>query len=87
MHANQIRRATLVKASLALAPVLATSKLLGMMENNGETRQKPEAPYQSQINPVSKQQQLILVRERRIRERRIRERRILRADSQSEGAR
>jgi hypothetical protein len=51
MHANQIRRATLVKPSLALAPVLATSKLLGMMENNGETRQKPEVPYQSQSNP------------------------------------
>jgi hypothetical protein len=68
MHAharNQIRRATLVKTSLALAPVLATSKLLGVMENNGETRQKPEAPYQSQSNPVSKQRQLILVRERR----------------------
>jgi hypothetical protein len=48
---NQIRRATLVKTSLALAPVLATSKWLGMMENNGETRQKPEAPYQSQSNP------------------------------------
>jgi hypothetical protein len=45
MHANQIRRATLMRTSLALAPVLATSKLLGMMENNGETRQKPEAPY------------------------------------------
>jgi hypothetical protein len=51
MHANQIRRAALVKSPLALAPVLATSKLLGMMENNGETRQKPEAPYQSQSNP------------------------------------
>jgi hypothetical protein len=33
--------------NLELAPVLATSKLLGMMENNEETRQKPEAPYQS----------------------------------------
>jgi hypothetical protein len=37
--------------NLVLAPVLATSKLLGMMENNEETRQKPEAPYQSQSNP------------------------------------
>jgi hypothetical protein len=37
--------------NLALAPVLATSKLLGMMENNEEIRQKPEAPYQSQSNP------------------------------------
>jgi hypothetical protein len=51
MHANQIRRATLVTTSLALAPVLATSKLLGMMENNGEIPQKSEAPYQSQSNP------------------------------------
>jgi hypothetical protein len=42
MHAharNQIRRAALVKTSLALAP----SKLLGVIENNGATRQKPEA--------------------------------------------
>jgi hypothetical protein len=86
MHAharNQICRAALVKTSLALAPVLATSKLLGMMENNGQTRQKPEAPYQSQSNPGFE----TTTAKRRIRERRIRERRILRADSQSEGTR
>jgi hypothetical protein len=41
----------LVSENLALAPVLATSKLLGMMENNKETRQKQEAPYQIQSNP------------------------------------
>jgi hypothetical protein len=41
----------------------------------------------AKATPVPKQQQLILVRERRIRERRIRERRIVRADSKSEGAR
>jgi hypothetical protein len=53
MHANQICRAALVKTeseNLALAPVLATSKLLGMIENNEEARQKPEALYQS--NPA-----------------------------------
>jgi hypothetical protein len=35
--------------NLALAPVLATSKLLGMVENNEETEAPcpPEAPYQS----------------------------------------
>jgi hypothetical protein len=41
----------------------------------------------AKATPISKQQQLVLVRERRIRERRIRERRIVRADSQIEGAR
>jgi hypothetical protein len=54
MHAharNQSNPPGGVSENLALAPVLATSKLLGMMENNGETRQKPEAPYQSQSNP------------------------------------
>jgi hypothetical protein len=51
MHANQIRWTALAKA--LNWPVLATSKLLGVMENNEETRQKrltpypPEAPYQS----------------------------------------
>ena len=45
--------------NLALAAVLATSKLLGMMENNEETREK-------QPRPVSKQQQLLLVGGRRI---------------------
>jgi hypothetical protein len=62
--------------NLELASVLATSKLLGMMENNEETRQKPEAPYQSKkrTRGVSKQQQLTLVRGRHI----------PRVDSQSE---
>jgi hypothetical protein len=57
-----------------------------------ETRQKPEAPYQSQSNPgfkttIANTSLMVLARERRIRERRMRERCILRADSQSEGAR
>jgi hypothetical protein len=54
MHANQaIRRAALLKTSLALAPVLATSKLLGMMENNlmeRPARSQKRLTYQSQSN-------------------------------------
>jgi hypothetical protein len=42
MHSNARNAYPLGGASenLALAPVLATSKLLGVMENNEETRQK-----------------------------------------------
>jgi hypothetical protein len=60
------------------------------MENNGETHTRSQKRLiKAKATPVSKQQQLILVHERRIRERRIRERhiRIVRAESQIEGAR
>jgi hypothetical protein len=63
--------------NLELAPVLATSKLLGVVKNNEETRQK-RLTHQKRLTkatPVSNQQQLLLVRKRRI----------PRADSQSEG--
>jgi hypothetical protein len=54
------------------------------MENNGEARHRSQKRLtKAKATPVPKQQQVVLVRERRVRERRIRERRILRVDSQS----